>query len=157
MMGSTSLEVYGSAMDLQGRDIPIKNPMTALLVRGERESWGRLIEVIEAQGILTLQVPTSREAIRLLRLPDPPELVFAATVLPDGRWSDLLAAALERNEAPSFVVVSPQPDTDLYSQAIQSGAFDFISPPFVSPDLEYIVKSAVWHATSRQMPHPQAA
>jgi len=51
------------------------------------------------------------------------------------------------------IVVARVVDTGLFLETIETGAFDFIAPPFVATDLEYVVRSALdnvaaWRASA---------
>jgi FixJ family two-component response regulator len=41
-------------------------------------------------------------------------------------------------------------DTRFYLEAIETGAFDFLAPPFVATDLAYVVRSAFDNAVARR-------
>jgi hypothetical protein len=40
-------------------------------------------------------------------------------------------------------------DTRFYLETIQTGAFEFIAPPFVATDLDYMVRSALDNVAAR--------
>ena len=41
-------------------------------------------------------------------------------------------------------------DTRFYLEAIETGAFDFIAPPFVATDLEYVARAALDNVAARR-------
>jgi FixJ family two-component response regulator len=45
-------------------------------------------------------------------------------------------------------------DTRFYVEAIQTGAFDFLAPPFVATDLAYVVRSALDNVVARRAATP---
>ncbi|HLY60695.1 MAG TPA: hypothetical protein VKV95_07995 [Terriglobia bacterium] len=54
----------------------------------------------------------------------------------------LLEAIRRVNSGLPLVVVSPQPDTHAWLDALQAGATDFCAPPFESASLRWILESA---------------
>lgn len=54
----------------------------------------------------------------------------------------LLEAIRRVNLGLPLVVVSPQPDTNAWLDALQAGAADFCAPPFESASLRWILESA---------------
>ncbi|HEV2348567.1 MAG TPA: hypothetical protein VG028_01850 [Terriglobia bacterium] len=54
----------------------------------------------------------------------------------------LLEAIRRVNLGLPLVVVSPQPDTNAWLDALQAGATDFCAPPFESASLRWILASA---------------
>jgi DNA-binding NtrC family response regulator len=54
----------------------------------------------------------------------------------------LLEAIRRANAGLPLVVVSPQPDTNAWLDALQAGATDFCAPPFESASLRWILESA---------------
>ena len=54
----------------------------------------------------------------------------------------LLKAIRRVNSKLPLVVVSPQPDTNAWLDALQAGATDFCAPPFESASLRWILESA---------------
>ena len=48
-------------------------------------------------------------------------------------------------------------DTRFYVQAIETGAFDFLAPPFTATDLAYVVRSALDNIVARRGARSHAA
>jgi len=116
--------------------------ITALLVSDAGEPFEKLEMVLERQGIRTYWARDSAEALLLLERPNPPQMVFTDTTLPDGTWADVVSLAA-RHLVP-VILVSRLMDRALYVHSLERGAFDFIVPPFVSSDVAHIVKCAAW-------------
>ena len=55
----------------------------------------------------------------------------------------VLAEADRAAQPVNVIVVARLAGTRFYLETIESGAFDFIAPPFVATDLEYVVPSAL--------------
>ena len=102
----------------------------ALLLHDRRDPLRTLRRALDSQGVKTLPACNCAEALRLLQISDPPQLVFTDTQLPDGNWADAIRIARKATEPVNVIVVSPVVDVPLYVEAVQAGAFDFISPPF---------------------------
>jgi len=128
----------------------------ALLVHGREKPMELMKEALEALAIETFSAKTCEELERLLR-EVPAELVFTDTALPDGDWTDIVAAA-QRSEAPaSVIVVGSHQDVKLYIAAIEGGAFDFVLPPFETQALQFVVYTALDYARRRRLALSQMA
>lgn len=129
----------------------MKGTINALLVHNG-EAWFLVLEsMLKKQGIATRCVRSCGEALAWLTPTDAPQLVFADTELPDGTWADVLnLATTQTRNAAKVVVVSPLVDLKLYLNALESGAFDFIVPPFGAGDVAHIVRSATSGAPERR-------
>ena len=49
-----------------------------------------------------------------------------------------------------MIVVARVVDTRLYLDTIETGAFDFIAPPFVATDLQHVVRCALDNVAARR-------
>jgi DNA-binding NtrC family response regulator len=105
---------------------------------------------LEHQGMRILQAASRAAAKRMLGGLDPAPLVFTDTNLPDGNWADILGLAEKAKRPVNVIVVARLVDTRFYVEAIETGAFDFIAPPFNSTDLAYVVRSAVDNVMARR-------
>ncbi len=136
----------------------MKEKILALLVHQNSPTLTALKAALEHQGLRVLQAETHAHAQRLLDGLNPVPLVFTDIQLPDGTWSDILALAEKATQPVNVIVVARVVDTRFYVEAIENGAFDFIAPPFMTPDLEYVVHSALSNVTSRRaakLPTPE--
>ena len=127
-----------------------------LLVHHNSETLAALKRALERQGMHVLQAESRAQAKRMLGGLDPVPLVFTDTQLPDGTWADILAFAEKALQPVNVIVVARVVDTRFYVEAIETGAFDFIAPPFVDIDLAYVVRSALDNVVARRA-HPPAA
>jgi FixJ family two-component response regulator len=91
---------------------------------------------------------------------NPAPLVFTDTQLPDGTWADILATAEKAALPVNVIVVARVVDTRFYVETIESGAFDFVTPPFYPTDLAHVVRcacdNAIARRTERQKADPRA-
>jgi DNA-binding NtrC family response regulator len=122
----------------------------ALLLHSRRDPLRTLRQALDDQGVTTQQVRKCAEAERLLREPGAPPLLFTDTQLPDGNWTDAIRIARKAAEPVNVIVVSPAVDVPLYIEALQSGAFDFIAPPFEQAELAHVVRCAVGNTAARR-------
>jgi FixJ family two-component response regulator len=84
---------------------------------------------------------------------NPVPLVFTDTQLPDGTWADILAVAEKAAQPVNVIVVARIVNTRFYVEAIETGAFDFLAPPFNATDLAYVVRTAMDNVVARRTAH----
>jgi FixJ family two-component response regulator len=77
-------------------------------------------------------------------------LVFTDPQLPDGTWADIVVMAEKAKLPVNVIVVARLVDTRFYVEAIETGAFDFLAPPFNATDLAYVVRSALDNVAARR-------
>ena len=94
--------------------------------------------------------PFARASQSNARRTNPAPLVFTDTQLLDGTWADILAAAEKAAEPVNVIVVARVVDTRFSIEAIETGAFDFLAPPFVATDLAHVVRSALDNIVARR-------
>ncbi len=126
----------------------------ALLVHHNSETLETLKGAQEHQGMSIIHAESQAQAKRLLGGLNPAPLVFTDTQLPDGTWADVLAVAEKAAQPVNVIVVARVVDTRFYVQAIETGAFDFLAPPFNASDLAYVVRSAINNVVARRAAHP---
>ena len=56
-----------------------------------------------------------------------------------------------------MIVVARVVDTRFYVKVIETGAFDFLAPPFEAADLAYVVRSALDNVVTRRAARPYTA
>lgn len=122
----------------------------ALLVHHNSETLVTLKGALERQGMHIIQAQSRAQAKRVLGGLDPVPLVFTEPQLPDGTWADILAVAEKASQHVNVIVVARIVDTRFYVEAIETGAFDFLAPPFNATDLAYVVRSALDNAVARR-------
>ena len=131
--------------------------ITALVVHQNSETLVSLKSALERQGMCIIQADSRAQANRMLGGQSPAPLVFTETQLPDGTWADILADAGRAAQPVNVIVVARVVDTRFYLEAIQTGAFDFLAPPFVATDLAYVVRSAFDNVVARRSARLPAA
>jgi DNA-binding NtrC family response regulator len=118
--------------------------INALLVHARDETSYDLTRVLRSLGMEVTYTSNCKEASRLLKKPGAIDLVFAGTNLQDGGWAEVLALAQQSKRYLPVIVVSQMVDVGLYLDAIGRGAFDYVTPPFVTSDVAHIVRSAIY-------------
>jgi DNA-binding NtrC family response regulator len=125
----------------------------ALLVHQNSETLATLKGALERQGMHVIQAESRAQAKRLLGGLNPVPLVFTDTQLPDGTWADILALAEKASQPVNVIVVARLVNTRFYVEAIETGAFDFLAPPFNATDLAYVVRTAMDNVVARRTAH----
>jgi len=118
--------------------------INALLVHGRDETGRALEQVLKSLGIEVVQARSCREASLLFTCQNVIDVVFAGTDLPDGSWADVLDVAQQSKIYLPVIVVSRTVDIELYLEVIERGAFDFITPPFLTSGVAPIIRSAIY-------------
>lgn len=113
----------------------------ALLVHDDERPVAELKPLLESQGIEVLQAGSCAEAEAALACAEPPVLIFTDTVLSDGTWADV--QSLAEHQGVPVIVVSRFVDLPFYLEVLESGASDYIVPPFREADLAWVVRGAL--------------
>jgi len=127
---------------------------TALVVHRNSETLATLKGALERQGMSFVHAESRAQAKRMLGGQNPAPLVFTDTQLPDGTWADILAEAERAAQPVNVIVVARLVDTRFYVEVMETGAFDFLAPPFVSTDLAYVVRNALDNVMTRRASRP---
>ncbi len=122
----------------------------ALLVHERLEPFRVLQSALEQQAIEVHSAKSCGEAALFLWSERPPHLVFTDVQMPDGNWADVLTLSRKAPEPTNVIVVSPIVDIQLYIEALERGAFDFIIPPLTDVDLPHVVWIAAENVLSRR-------
>jgi DNA-binding NtrC family response regulator len=128
--------------------------ISALLVHQDSDTLRLLKCALERQGLRVIQAESRAQAKRMMGGLNPAPLVFTDVQLPDGSWADILAVAEEAALPVNVIVVARVVDTRFYVEAIETGAFDFIAPPFTATDLAHVVRCAVDNVLTRRTARP---
>jgi FixJ family two-component response regulator len=128
----------------------------AVLVCQNDEVFGELRRVLEALGLEAVRVRRCKELQP--RLQDLGVLaVFTEANLVDGRYTDVCRIASHPATPLPVIVVSPFVDVDLYLDSMESGASDFIVPPFFSTDVAYVLMTALTDGLPGRIETPRHA
>jgi DNA-binding NtrC family response regulator len=118
--------------------------ITALLVHAQDETFHDLVRALKLLSIKVVHARGCGEALVHLKNQPGVDLVFAGINLPDGGWENVLSLAQKFKKYLPVIVVSATVDTGLYLEALGTGAFDYVTPPFLTSDLAHIVRSAIY-------------
>ncbi len=121
-----------------------EHPRAILMPGSESQMFSRLRAALERQGIATTTAESPQEALRQSLDGDDDLLVFTDITTRAGTWAEALRQ-FEQAQIP-VIVVSRTVDINLYIDALEQGATDFIVPPFTSSELSYVVHNAISHA-----------
>ena len=116
---------------LQGteKDYPrLGHDITALLVHDHGEHLARFEESLRLHQVELTHARTCQEASQAIQQDSPPLLIFTDTRLSDDTFQDILKLAAEAKEFVNVLVVSKVGSTTLYLEAMEHGAFDFLTP-----------------------------
>ena len=133
------------------------NISAVLLLHNASDPLQALNQELRALGVRTRQARTCYEASQLLTDPEPAEIIFTQTELPDGNWQDVVHLAEHAPKAVNVIVVSRLVDIRLYVKALQNGAFDFIAPPFEPSELSHVLLCAAGNVAARRDAQNRAA
>ena len=136
----------------------MRSKIRCLIVSSRKEPFATLESVLAALPVKSERAQTFEEAKRLLTGPAPAHLVWTDAALVDGDWSDIVRLASESKEKINVVVQSPQADIGLYLEAMNHGAFDFVTESFTVPELVHVLRTAIEDSTRRRgNPKPNGA
>ncbi|HUX10520.1 MAG TPA: response regulator [Terriglobia bacterium] len=118
--------------------------INALLVHVQDETRQTLEQILKSLSLEVVLARNCQEAARLLKRPTGIDVVFTGVDLPDGNWTAVLELAQQSKSYMPVIVASRMVDLELYLEALGKGAFDFITPPFLTSDIAPIIRSAIY-------------
>lgn len=128
----------------------------ALIVHERPEPCQILKPVLKGLGVDAFSVSSCAEAAHLLEQTHP-HLIFTDTKLPDGTWIDVVNLAEDAAAPACAILVGSELDPELHQAAIDSGAFDFIFPPFEAEMVSAVLARAMELVRVRRERHSRAA
>jgi len=123
----------------------------ALLVRRDDGFFGELRQVLDSLGLEAVRVSNCKELKSRLQDGGPFLTVFTEATLPDGGYRDVCRIASQPAKPLPVIVVSPFVDIDLYLDSMESGASDFIVPPFLCTDIAHVLMAAISDGLPRRL------
>ena len=99
-----------------------------LAVHGRPREFLSLQSILLHTNWLVHWVADRYEAMLFLR-DHPVPVLLCPEALPDGIWSDLLAATQELGTPPKALVYSDRADPNLVTEVMDAGGYDFLSAP----------------------------
>ena len=122
----------------------------ALLIHDQDQPLDQLTEILENLQFEVVRTRSCGEAVLALSEEGVPTVVFTDVTLPDGTWKDVLHAVRSSNSPVHVILVSRVVDDPLYITALESGAADFVVPPFREVDVAHIVGSSLKNRKPRK-------
>lgn len=118
--------------------------INALFVHAHDETFHDLARVLRSLNIEVHHARNCREASLLFKGRAEVDMIFSGVALPDGNWADVLQLAQQARRFLPVIVVSRMTDVELYLDALEKGAFDVVTPPFLASDVAHIIRSAIF-------------
>jgi len=128
------------------------------LVRNDRSThtYG-LQNQLMAQAAVVRVTERCSDLASQLSAANPPDLILTDLDLPDGTWEDILQLAQKAPVPVNVIVVSRLVDIRLYIEALEKGAFDFITPPFEAFELSHVLRTAFWNVVQKREAQSRAS
>lgn len=104
-----------------------------------RSAMERALARSPAEKVFAASLHEAREVVKR----EPVALMFCALDSPDGGFHALLDDGNFSQASVPVVVASRRGETSEYLDAMRAGAFDFITPPYRSDEVERIVRTAL--------------
>ena len=120
------------------------------MVHDHGEDLAKFEESLRLHKVELAHARTCREASQAIQQDSPPLLIFTDTRLSDGTFQDILKLAAEAEEFVNVLVVSRVGSTTLYMEAMEHGAFDFLTPNIEPSRFPLIFLSAAADAMDRR-------
>jgi DNA-binding NtrC family response regulator len=120
-----------------------------LLVYQNGELFDGLTRVLQALGLGVTRTRSCAELRSQVRNGAEYLAVFVEEGLSDGTWRDVHSAASRASDPMPVIVVSPVVDINEYIDTMESGASDYVVPPFLGTDIAHVLMAAVGKTQTR--------
>jgi len=117
------------------------NLIQVLVVGSAVGKRNALIDILEECGLEPV-IASNLGEVRNILGRRPIHVVFCEDNLPDGGFREILRLVKANRPEVQVVLSSMLGDVDEYIEAMNLGAFDFISPPYRSTEIASVVDSA---------------
>jgi two-component system, NtrC family, response regulator PilR len=124
--------------------------ITALFVHDQGEHLARFEEALRLRKVEMAHARNCKEASLALQQGSPPLLIFTDTRLSDGTFQDILQLAAKAEKFVNVLVVSKIGNITLYMEAMERGAFDFLTPNVEPSRFPSILLSATADAMDKR-------
>jgi DNA-binding NtrC family response regulator len=127
-------------------------PWQIMTASGDVEERRAVRNILTKQGLEPIAAASVRECQEIMAQDDV-GLIFCARWLADGDYRDLLVARQLGTRKTRIVIATRVTNWDDYLEAMRLGAFDVISAPCRSTDVEWMIIQALReeHAQARQI------
>jgi DNA-binding NtrC family response regulator len=113
--------------------------LRALLISSDGNNAGELAAALAQCGVSAVACSGWAPARVLLMEPATLDLLICEDRLHDGSFRDVLAFSKDSRVKLPVIVYSPSGDFAAYLEAMESGAFDFMVPPYRLTELQAIL------------------
>jgi DNA-binding NtrC family response regulator len=117
----------------------MQNAAPVLVVSSDQQLLDSLGESLKTIGIEPEIARSCGQALHALNRPLPPQLIFSDGYLPDGSCKQVLEHAARSGAPVRVIVIAERMDYELYLDALDAGAADFITPPFEALDVAWLI------------------
>jgi len=131
--------------------------ITVLFVHEQAQHLARYEECLRIRNVQVAHVRNCQEASQALQQDSPPLLVFTDTRLSDGTFRDVLEVAAKAEKFVNVLVASKIGNITLYMEAMECGAFDFLTPNLELRRFPSILVSATADALDKRSRQTQEA
>jgi DNA-binding NtrC family response regulator len=127
-------------------------PWEIMIASADMEERRAMCNILQKQGLEPIVASSVRECEEILAQENV-GLIFCARSLADGDYRGLLIAPRQASRKTRIVIVNRLTNWDEYLDAVRLGAFDVISAPCRSTDVEWMIIQALReeHAQRRQI------
>jgi DNA-binding NtrC family response regulator len=146
-MGAFEVQPVQSTEKQQGE---VAHEITALFVYDHGEHLARFEKSLRLHKIELTHACNCKEASQAIQQASPPLLIFTDTRLSDGTFQDILKLAAKAPKFVNVLVVSKVGNITLYMEAMECGAFDFLTPNIEPSGFPPIFLSAAADAMERR-------
>jgi len=113
--------------------------LIALLVSEPAGTCLQLKRILEEEEVHVRLAHSCAEVRKVLEEFALPSVIFSDAALSDGSWPEVLNLANHAPRPVPVIVVSRTVNIDLYINALEKGAADFIVPPFYRQDIDHVL------------------
>jgi DNA-binding NtrC family response regulator len=131
--------------------------ITVLFVHEQGQHLARYEECLRLRNVQVAHVRNCQEASQALQQDPSPLLIFTDTRLSDGTFKDILELAAKGEKFVNVLVASKLGNITLYMEAMECGAFDFLTPNLELSRFPSIVVSAAADALDKRSQQSQVA
>jgi DNA-binding NtrC family response regulator len=131
--------------------------ITVLFVHEQAQHLARYEECLRLRNVEVAHARNCQEASEVLQQDSLPLLIFTDTRLSDGTFKDVLELAAKAEKFVHVLVASKIGNITLYMEAMECGAFDFLTPNLELRRFPSILVSAVADALDKRSRQSQEA
>jgi two-component system response regulator AtoC len=126
-------------LDAQGASTPSAEPKRILVADDDIAARDVLREFLRSEGYETLEAKTGGEVLRVVAR-ERPDLVLLDLNMPERNGLDILRAMHEQDMTVPVIMITGFGSSGSAIQAIQLGAYDYITKPYEAEDVLHTIK-----------------